>query len=155
MELPFSFHSLFFLSISLPLSLSPSLFLSLCPRSWAKSHSSLLTERSFQLFFTARPLCPSWDSLPHGGNVLPPSCYMRASSTHALLYSWTRSVCVCACLWSSCWRYLIPFIVHLTRIPGGMRIRVEYPDTLYRCLMCTWEKKEDGGRGKPRGDKYS
>lgn len=32
-------------------------------------------------------------------------------------------------------RYLIPFIVHLTRIPRAMRVRVEHTDTLYRCLV--------------------
>lgn len=128
MELPFSFHSLsplfFFWSISLPL--SPSLFLSLCPRSRAKSHSSLLTERSFQLFFTACPLCPSWDSLPHGSNVLPRSCYMRASSTHALLYSWPPSMCVC-----------VPAIKSL-----------EIPDPFY-CSFDPHPRRHEGQGGVP------
>lgn len=41
--------------------------------------------------------------------------------------------CVCDQVVS---RYLIPFIVHLTRIPRAMRVRVEYTDTMYRCLVC-------------------
>lgn len=132
MELPFSFHSpslLFFLFFfwSISLLLFPSLFLSLCPRSRAKSHSSLLTERSFQLFFTVRPLCPSWDSLPHGGNVLLRSCYMRASSTHALLYSWSSSMCVC-----------VPVIKLL-----------EIPDPFY-CSFDPYPRRHEGQGGVPR-----
>lgn len=119
-ELPFSFHSLspFF---------APSFSLPLCPRSRAKSRSSSLTERSFQLFFTARPLCPRWDSLPHGGNALPRSCYMRASSTHALLYSWTRSMCVC-----------VPVIKLL-----------EIPDPFY-CSFDPHPRRHEGQGGVPR-----
>lgn len=55
-------------------------------------------------------------------------------------------VCVRACLWSHCWRYPIPFIVHLTRIPGDMRVRVEYPDSMYRCLVSVSEGRQ--GRGE-------
>lgn len=69
----------FFFSFSPPTPLFAahcSLFL-FGPRSRAKSRSSLLTERSFQLFFTFRPLRPHWASSPHGGNVLPRSNYTR------------------------------------------------------------------------------
>lgn len=148
MELPFSFHSLSFFFFCL----YRSLFLPLCPRTRAKSRSSLLTERSWQLFFTTCPLCPSWDSCPHGGNTPPPPppqlWYTRAAlpHMHCCAAGLTQCVCacVCPCLRLSCWRYLIPFIVHLTHIPGGMRVRVEYPDTLYRCSVCTREKSTDG-----------
>lgn len=113
-------------------SLSPAPSYSLlCPRSVAKSHSSFLTPRSFQLFFTAHhpppPLCHSWDNLPHGGNMLPWSCYTRASSTHALLYSWSRSICVC-----------VPVIKLL-----------EIPDPFY-CSFDPHPRRHEGQGGVPR-----
>lgn len=130
MELSFSFHSLsvfFFFLVYIAPSFPPSLLLSLCPRSWAKSYSSSLTERSFQLFFTARPLCPSRDSFPRGGNVLLWSCYMRASSTHALLYSWSRSMCAC---------------VSVIKL-------LEIPDPFY-CSFDPHPRRHEGQGGVPR-----
>lgn len=75
---------------------SPSLPLSLfCPRSRAKSHSSSLTERSFQLFFTARPLCPRRDSSPHGGKRAPSVALHEGLLRSCIVVQLDALRCVC------------------------------------------------------------
>lgn len=134
--------ALFFLFLLTPTPLFAahcSLFL-FGPRTKAKSHSSLVTERPLQWFSHPGPCALTGPAL-----LMAVTCSLgqtiHGGLFHSLLYSCSCSVFVCvhACLWSGCWRYPIPVIVHLTRIPGGMRVRVEHPDSMYRCSASVWK----------------
>lgn len=111
-------------SISLPLPPSPSLF---CPRSRAKSHSSSLTERSFQLFFTARPLCPRRDSSPHGGERAP-SVALHEGLLRSRIVVQLDALAVSACL-----------VIEL----------LEIPDPFY-CSFDPHPRRHEGQGGVPR-----
>lgn len=148
MELPFSFHShsiFFFLYLSL--FLQPPLF-SLFVLEAEPKVIALYRQRGFSSYFSQCVPC----ALAGIACLMEVTCSLGRATWEPfpLMHCCAAGLaqCVCACLWLSCWRYLIPFIVHLTRIPGGMRVRVEYLDILYRCLVCTWEKRKTGRGGK-------
>lgn len=85
----------FFFSFSPPLLYLLHIAPSFAPRSGAKSRSSSLTERSFRLFFTSRPLRPRWASSPHGSNVLPRSNYTRGPLSLAVVQLVLFGECAC------------------------------------------------------------
>lgn len=157
MELPFSFHSpsllffLFFFGLYRSFFSPPSF--SLFVLEAEPKVIALYWQRGLSSYFSQCVPC----ALAGIACLMAVTCSFGRATWEPLplMHCCTAGLaqCVCACLWSSCWRYLIPFIVHLTRIPGGMRVRVEYPDTLYRCLVCVREK-EDVKREDWR-DKYT
>lgn len=144
MELPFSFHSHPPLLYLLHIAPSFSLVQGAEPKVVA-----LYWQRGLSSYFSHPVPC----ALPGPALLMAVACSLLRLSTEASFIHCTAGVarftfvCICACLWSSCWRYPIPFIVHLTRIPGDMRVRAEYPDSMYRCLAYLWQWWEKRERG--------